>query len=134
MACGGNMNTDTIIEQINAEISLLQQAKALLNGATVTATKRAPGRPKSVVAARILSVKPTKHVKRMISAGGKARIAEAQKARWAAKRKQEKKTANAIAKVKAAKKAAKVAAKPTVKAAKKAVKVEATPAKAENGA
>lgn len=101
------MNTDTIIEQIDAEISRLEQAKALLNGATVTATKRSPGRPKSVVAARILSVTPAKPVKRVMSAEGKARIAEAQKARWAAKRKQEKKTANAVAKVKAAKKAAK---------------------------
>jgi hypothetical protein len=41
------MNTEAIIEQIDAEISKLQQAKVLLNGVTSTPTKRAPGRPKS---------------------------------------------------------------------------------------
>jgi hypothetical protein len=101
------MNTDAIIELIDAEISQLQQARVLLNGATVTTTKRTAGRPKSVVAARILSVAPAKPVKRMVSAEAKAKMTEAQKARWAAKRKQDKKAANAVAKVKAAKKAAK---------------------------
>jgi hypothetical protein len=98
---GGKMNTEAIIELIDAEISRLQQAKALLSGATATTTKRAAGRPKSVVVARILSISRAKAVKRVMSAEGKARIAEAQKARWAK-----------------AKKAAKKAAKPTVKATK----------------
>jgi hypothetical protein len=90
---GGKMNTEAIIEQINTEISRLQQARVLLNSATVTTTKRAAGRPKSVVAARTLSVPPAK---RVMSAEGKARIAEAQKARWAAQRRQEKKAANVL--------------------------------------
>jgi len=85
------MNTNSIIEQIDVEISRLQQAKVLLNGATVATTKRAAGRSKSVVAARIRSVSPVKPVKWVMSAEGKARIAEAQKARWAAQRKQTKK-------------------------------------------
>jgi hypothetical protein len=123
MRVGGNMNTAAIIEQIDAEISKLQQAKVLLTDATAVSGKRAVGRPKtSKAVTRILSVTPAKHLKRVMSAEGKARIAEAQKARWAAKRKQEKKAAIDIAKVKAAKKAAKVAA------------VKSTPAKAENGA
>jgi hypothetical protein len=87
----GKMNTNAIIEQIDAEISKLQQAKALLNSVGVASTKRAAGRPKSVVAARIRSVSPAKPVKRVMSAEGKARIAAAQKARWAAQRKQVKK-------------------------------------------
>jgi hypothetical protein len=94
---GGNMYTNAIIEQIDAEISRLQQAKALLNSVGVASTKRAAGRPKSVVAARILSVTPTKPVKRVMTAEGKARIAAAQKARWVAQRKQAKKATKAAA-------------------------------------
>jgi hypothetical protein len=102
------MNTDAIIEQIDAEIAKLEQAKVLLTDATEVSNKRAVGRPEaSKVIARILSVKPAKPVKRVVSAEAKAKMAEAQKARWAAKRKQDKKAANAVAKVKAAKKAAK---------------------------
>ena len=91
------MNTNAIIEQIDAEISRLQKARVLLNGATATTTKRAAGRPKSVVVARIRSVSSAKPVKRVMSAEGKARIAEAQKARWAAQRKQAKKATKAAA-------------------------------------
>jgi hypothetical protein len=111
MKVGEDMNTLAIIEQIDVEIYKLQQAKVLLNGATSKPTKRGPGRPKkSVVVARILSVKPAKPAKRVMSAKGKSRIAEAQKARWAAPRKQGKKTANGITKVNAVKKGAKAAA------------------------
>jgi hypothetical protein len=94
---GGIMNTEAIIEQIDAEISRLQQAKVLLNSVGVVSTRRAAGRPKSVVAARIRSVSPAEPVKRVMSAEGKARIAEAQKARWAAQRKQAKKATKAAA-------------------------------------
>ena len=105
------MNTESIIEQIDAEIAKLQQAKVLLTDATAVSGKRAPGRPKtSKIAARILEATPAKLVKRVMSAEGRAKIAEAQKARWAAKRKQEKKAVNATAKVKAAKKAARAKA------------------------
>jgi hypothetical protein len=65
------MQTRQIIEQIDAEIKRLQQAKSLLVGAT---TKRGPGRPaKTSVAAP---------KKRQMSPEGRARIAAAQKARW----------------------------------------------------
>ncbi len=112
------MNTEAIIEQIDAEISKLQQAKVLLNGVAVASTKRAVGRPKSVVAARILSVTPAKPVKRGMSVEGKARIAEAQKRRWA----KTKRAANKAAKVAAVKSVAKVLKPTPVKAVKKAVK------------
>lgn len=71
------MNTNTIIEEIDAEISRLQQAKALLNGVAVVSTKCALGRPKSVVAARILSVSPATPAKRVVSAEAKAKMAQA---------------------------------------------------------
>jgi hypothetical protein len=104
------MNTVEIIEQIDAEISKLQQAKGLLLD-TDSPIKRSPGRPKKkATVARILAVKPAKHG---LSPEGRARLVAAVKARWAK-----------------AKKATKSAAKKTTtkKPAKKAVK--ATPAKA----
>jgi hypothetical protein len=92
------MNTELIIEHIDAEIAKLQQAKVLLNSETGPITKRAAGRPKtSAVAARILSVAPAKPTKRPMSAAGKAKIAEAQKARWAKVRRAANKTAKAAA-------------------------------------
>jgi hypothetical protein len=66
------MQTSQIIEQIDAEIKRLQQAKSLLIGAT---TKRGPGRP-----AKTSIVAPKK---RQMSPEGRAKIAAAQKARWA---------------------------------------------------
>jgi hypothetical protein len=57
------MNTELILEHIDAQIARLQQAKVLLMETTLTAisNKRSPGRPKaSKVVARILSVTPTK--------------------------------------------------------------------------
>jgi hypothetical protein len=66
------MQTSQIIEQIDAEIMRLQQAKSLLIGAT---TKRGPGRPaKTFIAAP---------KKRQISPEGRAKIVAAQKTRWA---------------------------------------------------
>jgi hypothetical protein len=66
------MEINHIITEIDAEIARLQQAKDLLNGTT---TKRSPGRPAAHIASG-----PTK---RTMSAAGRARIAAAQKARWA---------------------------------------------------
>jgi hypothetical protein len=99
------MNTNEILSAIDAEITKLQQARALLSGysepaafrqgpgrpkkiatplktvATPSALKRGPGRPKKVEM-------PAKAVaKRTLSAEGKARIAAAQKRRWAAAKK-----------------------------------------------
>jgi hypothetical protein len=102
------MNTAIIIEQIDAEIYKLQQAKVLLTVKTTSSTKNSPRHPKTNnVVSKSVAAMPAK---RVVSAEAKAKMAEAQKARWAKVRKQEKKAVNAIAKVKAAKKAAKAAA------------------------
>jgi hypothetical protein len=69
------MDTNSIIKQIDTEISNLQQARAILIGAAPA--KKGPGRPKSN---RSQVAKPKK---RTMSAEGKANIAAAQKARWA---------------------------------------------------
>jgi hypothetical protein len=68
------MEFSKLLSDIDAEIARLQQARALLSGSDV---KRKPGRP----------IKAAKPKKRTMSAEGKARIAAAQKARWAKARK-----------------------------------------------
>jgi hypothetical protein len=65
------MSIAELLIQIDAEIAQLQQARAVLTGAQ---TKRRPGRP-------VGSGKRKK--KRTMSPEGRARIAAAQKARWA---------------------------------------------------
>jgi hypothetical protein len=103
MRIGENMNTEVIIEQIDAEISKLQQAKALLTGATSTPAKRALGRPtaNNEVSKPVVSIT----TKRVMSAEGKAKIAEAQKRRWAKSKKADKKAAKKAATAKAVKSA-----------------------------
>lgn len=71
------MNLNDIVAQLDAEISRLTQAKAALLGIS---TKKGPGRPRAAAVATAAIVKPKK---RKMSAAGKARIAAAQKARWA---------------------------------------------------
>ena len=78
------MNTESIISQIDAEISRLQQAKTILAGIS---TKRLVGRPSG----RRQEAATAKPAKRAMSAAGKAKIAKAQKARWAKVRKAAKK-------------------------------------------
>ncbi|HWH60453.1 MAG TPA: hypothetical protein VN682_22695 [Terriglobales bacterium] len=71
------MNLESILAGIDEEIARLSQARQLLTG---TSTKRGPGRPKlngAPVAA------PKQRKRRRMSAEGRARIAAAQKARWA---------------------------------------------------
>ena len=79
-----------ILSTIDTEIAKLRQARALLAGVSVaSAEPDAPrrGRPKgSKNAAKVAPVK----AKRTMSAEGKARIAAAQKKRWAAKKRSEK--------------------------------------------
>ncbi len=88
------MNTNEILSVIDAEISKLQQARAILSGYSEPAViKRAPGRPKKTAPQKIAAVPQAKAVKRVMSAEGKARIAAAQKKRWAGA----KKAAKAIA-------------------------------------
>ena len=83
-----SVNTSAIIQQIDEEIAKLRQARDLIGGgmkALPTATKRGPGRPKK---AEAVAAKPAKsRAKRVMSAEGRARIAAAQKARWAAQKK-----------------------------------------------
>ena len=84
------MNTNDIVLAIDAEISRLQQAKALLTDISrLTHAKRKPGRP---VAAsergKATSSEPAdfnviSRKRRGMSDAGRARIAAAQKARWA---------------------------------------------------
>jgi hypothetical protein len=70
------MDTTKILAEIDAEIQRLQHARTVLNGAAV---KRGPGRPKgSTNGASSAAPK-----RRVMSAAGRARIAAAQKARWA---------------------------------------------------
>lgn len=70
---------DSIIESIDAEISRLQQVRSLLAQSTGIGTKiatsgRKPGRP-------------AKKAKRTLSPEARAKIAAAQKRRWAAAKK-----------------------------------------------
>jgi len=73
------MSFPKILTLIDAEIATLQQARALIAGAA----KRGVGRPKGSTAPVV--AKP-KH-KHKLSPEGRARIATAAKARWAAQRK-----------------------------------------------
>lgn len=76
------MDLASIIAQIDEQISQLQQAKTILSGAGV---KKPMGRTKGTHAApTAVAAKPAK---RVMSAEGKAKIAAAQKARWARVRK-----------------------------------------------
>ena len=86
------MNITKIIEQIDSQISKLQEARALLAG---TVTKNGPGRPKKGASA-LVPVK-AKSAKRVLSAEAKEKIAAAQKKRWAKARRASKKAAKAEA-------------------------------------
>jgi len=77
------MKTTEILSLLDAEIAKLQQARALLAGASADAVTRKPGRPKSTAAPAV----PAKKKKHKLSPEGRARIAEAVKRRWAAAKK-----------------------------------------------
>lgn len=72
------MNISKILSTIDAEIAKLQEVRKLLVGGEA---KSGSGRNKHV------SATPANKVKRKLSAEGRARIAAAQKARWARARK-----------------------------------------------
>jgi hypothetical protein len=78
------MNVNAILAEIDEEIARLKQVRALLTDEPV---KKAVGRPKKAVVA--IAVKPKR---RKLSAAGRAKIAAAQKARWAEKKTPAKKT------------------------------------------
>ena len=121
------MNTNDILNAIDQEISKLQQARTILAGTVVSpATTVQPakrrGRPKgSGVKATVPVPLPAKSVKKALSSEAKARIAAAQVARWAAKRKAVEAAERAAkrASAKPAKTATKVAAKRPAKSSVK---------------
>jgi hypothetical protein len=73
-----------ILEEIDAQISKLQQARELLSG-TVVKISKGRGRPKGSKNAKTAAKSARK---RKISPEGRKRIAEAMKKRWAERRKQ----------------------------------------------
>jgi hypothetical protein len=76
-----------IIAEIDAQISKLQQARALLAGTTTPAARSGRGRPKgSKKTATASPAAPAR--KRKLSPEGRKRIADAMKKRWAERRKQ----------------------------------------------
>lgn len=75
------MPIDAIVAQIDAEIALLRQVRELLSGDGPG--KRAQGIPAKRTSA---TAKPAKRRKRHLSPEARARIAEAQRKRWAAQK------------------------------------------------
>ena len=99
--------TKSILFEIDAQIALLRQAKALLSSAGTTANKRKPGRP-SKTAAIVVPFAQKAKKRKMMSAEGRERVRQAQIKRWAAVKQAAKATAAPLPKSK--KKAAKAAA------------------------
>ena len=75
------MEVSRIIAEIDAQILKLQQARALLAGASQPA-RPGPGRPKGSSKAAAVTRK------RKLTPEGRKRIADAMKKRWAERRKQ----------------------------------------------
>jgi hypothetical protein len=76
-----SMDTQSIIDALDREIDRLQQARAILTTLPDSEpSKRGPGRPKSSTVAATPK-------RRVLSEEARARIAAAQKKRWAAKKK-----------------------------------------------
>ena len=81
------MTNDTILSLIDAEIARLTQVRALLaNTGKVTAKLTARGIKKAAAAAPVAKTKAKK--KRVLSPDARKRIADAQRKRWAAQKKQ----------------------------------------------
>ena len=78
------MEVSRIIAEIDAQISKLQQARALLAGTSAPAGRGRPKGSKNVASV----VSTTKPRKRKLSPEGRKRIADAMKKRWAERRKQ----------------------------------------------
>ena len=99
--------TKSILFEIDAQIALLRQAKALLSSAGTTAIKRKPGRP-SKTAAIVVPVAQKAKKRKKMSAEGRERVRQAQIKRWAAVKLAAKTSTTPLSKAK--KKIAKVAA------------------------
>jgi hypothetical protein len=87
------MSITSLISGIDAEISRLQEARALLAGTSSPIAKKRGrlARAVKVVKAAAKPAKAAKKAKHTLSAEGRARISAAAKARWAAKKKAAKK-------------------------------------------
>lgn len=84
------MALNEVIAHIDAEIAKLQQAKALLTGATgaeAAVAKSGRGRPKGSKNTKGAAAAPAKEGKRKLSPEGRKAIADAMKRRWAERRK-----------------------------------------------
>jgi hypothetical protein len=118
-ANGGFMNLDRILSEIDLEISRLQQAKQLLseNSSSGSVVKRGPGRPPAAVKAvtKHTMSAPIEPKRRTMSAAGRARIAAAQKARWAKTKRAAKKATAPASRKTAAKKTGKRLGRPPLK-------------------
>jgi hypothetical protein len=77
-----------IIAEIDAQISKLQQARALLAGTTTPAARSGRGRPKGSKKNAAVAPPAAPARKRKLSPEGRKRIADAMKKRWAERRKQ----------------------------------------------
>ncbi|RSL15366.1 hypothetical protein EDE15_0852 [Edaphobacter aggregans] len=78
------MEVSRIIAELDAQISKLQQARALLAGASAPVARSGPGRPKGSKNAAAAAAPR----KRKLSPEGRKRIADAMKKRWAERRRQ----------------------------------------------
>ena len=78
------MQTEQILAAIDKQIAEWQQARQLIAGNAAEPATRRRGRPKG--SPNKIASPPAKAPKRVMSAEGKARIAAAQKARWAARK------------------------------------------------
>lgn len=84
------MQVSEILQEIDKEISRLQQVRALLAGDTAgEAPKLRRGRKKKAVASSPVSAKTAGKTKRKLSPEGRKRIADAMKRRWAERKKQQ---------------------------------------------
>jgi nucleoid-associated protein YgaU len=96
------MDTNDIIIEIDAQISRLLEAKALLVSPEIT-IRRKPGRPsRANLSNGATSSIPAKSAgkpvpKRIVSAEARAKMAAAQKARWAKTKRAAKKAARSVA-------------------------------------
>ncbi len=119
------MDTNDIVIEVDAEISRLQQARTLLSGID-TAVKRKQGRPAGPSIPRKAKAAHT------MSAEGRAKIAAAQKARWAKTRRAAKKEIRATAATPVVKSPKPNGTAPKKATAKKAISVKkAGPPKAK---
>jgi hypothetical protein len=84
---GGFVDIHRLVQEIDAEISRLQQARALLAGEP----RHSSARPKA--GGTKTSKKTGGRRKRRLSAEGRKRIADAMRKRWAERRKQQAKQA-----------------------------------------